>query len=190
MARETRIERASHVSLDRAMNSQTHTDPHALIVRPANHGDEEFLPKMFVEAVLWRPEWPKVELDVLLADPRLAVYFDGWGRAGDVALVATVGDAPVGAAWFRLFTAEAPGYGFVGNDIPELGIAVVPEERSKGIGRALLRQLQIAARERGYRGLSLSVHPDNPARRVYETLGFTATNGDDSAVTMLWRAEG
>lgn len=161
-----------------------------MIVRLATQADEEFLSRMFVEAVLWRPESPKVDLQVLVRDPRLAAYVDGWGGAGDVALIATVGDAPVGAAWFRLFTADAPGYGFVENDIPELGIAVVPEQRGKGIGRALLRQLQIEARERGYRGLSLSVHPDNPARRVYEALGFTATNVDDSAVTMLWRAWG
>lgn len=153
-------------------------------VRPAAAADRAFLSRMFVEAALWRPEWPKVELEELLRDPRLAAYFQDWGKSGDVALIATDGEEPVGAAWFRRFR----GYGFVADDIPELGIAVVSSRRGSGIGRTLLQQLQIAATERGHAGLSLSVHPDNPARRLYEALGFTAMHATDSAVTMVWRA--
>jgi len=157
-------------------------------VRLATEADREFLARMFVEAALWRPEWPKVELEVLLRDPRLAAYFADWGRADDVALIAMDGDESVGAAWFRLFSADAPGYGYVADDIPELGVAVVASRRGSGIGRALLQQIQNAATERGHAGLSLSVHPDNPARRLYEALGFTAMTASDSAVTMVWRA--
>lgn len=156
-------------------------------MRYASDADHEFLMRMFVEAVLWRPDEPRVDLQVLLRNPRLAAYVCDWGREGDVALIATVGDAPAGAAWFRLFTADAPGYGFVADDVPELGVAVVAEQRGRGIGRALLRGLQTEARQRGYSGLSLSVHPDNPSRRLYDALGFARVTADDAAVTMIWR---
>jgi ribosomal protein S18 acetylase RimI-like enzyme len=159
-----------------------------ITVRSATANDMAFLARMFVEAALWRPEWPRVALEVLLENPQIAGYFAGWGRAGDVALVAACEGEPAGAAWFRRFSADAPGYGFVAGDVPELGIAVVASRRGRGVGVALLGALQRAAIERGHPGLSLSVHPDNPARRMYERLGFTVVEGDDSAITMLWRA--
>ena len=42
-------------------------------------------------------------------DIPLSRYVDGWGRAGDTALIAMDGGHPVGAAWFRLFPAACPG---------------------------------------------------------------------------------
>ena len=93
----------------------------------------------------------------------------------------------MGAAWFRLFTAEEPGYGYVGADIPEIGIAVEAASRGRGIGRLLIERLQDEAVRRGYSALSLSVHPDNPALRLYERAGFERIRGDGSALTMLWR---
>ena len=40
-------------------------------------------------------------------------YVRGWGRPGDTAVIALEGGFPVGAAWYRLFPASEPGYGFV-----------------------------------------------------------------------------
>ena len=151
------------------------------MIRLARAADREFLMQMFVEAVLWWPEEPKVALEELLLDPRLAAYLRDW----PVALIAEEKGVPVGAAWFLLFSADAPGYGFVADDIPELGLAVVRERRGRGIGRALLRALQHAARD--YAGLSLSVHADNPARRLYESCGFVEVGREGSAITMVWR---
>lgn len=151
------------------------------MIRLARAADHEFLLQMFVEAVLWRPDAPKVALEELRRDPRLAAYLRDW----DVALVAEEDGVPAGAAWFLRFTADAPGYGFVAEEIPELGLAVVRGRRGRGIGRALLRELQHAARE--YPALSLSVHADNPARRLYEACGFVEVGKEGSAVTMVWR---
>ena len=92
---------------------------------------------------------------------------------------------PLGATWYRLFAAEAPGYGFVSESIPELAIGVVEEARGQGIGAALLAGLVVCARREGHPALSLSVELANPARRLYERTGFVRTGGDDEADTLL-----
>ena len=40
-------------------------------------------------------------------------YVENWGRPGDAAVVALDEGFPVGAAWYRLFKENAPGYGFI-----------------------------------------------------------------------------
>ena len=61
-------------------------------------------------------------------------------------LIAIDDGFPVGAAWYRLFRRDAPGYGFVDEETPELAIAVVPSRRGRGIGEALLEALCERAR--------------------------------------------
>ena len=73
------------------------------------------------------------------------LYVKAWGRPGDTAMIALVDGFPVGAAWFRLFKASAPGYGFVDERRPELAVAVVPNARGKGVGSALLRRCSACA---------------------------------------------
>jgi ribosomal protein S18 acetylase RimI-like enzyme len=112
----------------------------------------------------------------------------GWGRPGDTVLIAVDDAFPVGAAWYRLFRRDLPGYGFVDEETPELAIAVVPSRRGRGIGEALLEALCDRARQDGYRALSLSVERENPALRgFYEAHGFAVAGsgeGDHYSVTM------
>jgi ribosomal protein S18 acetylase RimI-like enzyme len=126
---------------------------------------------MLGEAAVWRPEKPTPTGEEVLADPRYAVYLAGWPRTGDLALIAEDG-GPVGAAWYRTYTEASHGHGFVAADIPELSIAVVAPRRQEGIGRALLTELVEASVAQGHRALSLSVAEENPARRLYRSLGF------------------
>ena len=107
------------------------------------------------------------------ADVPLERYVAGWGRPGDSALLAIDEFQPVGAAWYRLFEEEEPGYGFVDESTPELTIAVVPSRRGRGLGEELLTALLEQARSEGYGRISLSVEPDNPALHLYEQHGFT-----------------
>src|SRR5664280_3463932 len=81
-------------------------------------------------------------------------------------------DAPVGAAWYRTYTGASHGYGFVNEVIPELSIAVMASHRHEGIGRRLLVDLINASDSQGHAALSLSVAEKNPARRLYESVGF------------------
>ncbi len=59
------------------------------------------------------------------------------------------------------------GEGYIAN------IAVFPEYRNQGIGRALVRSLLETARKEGYEFLSLEVRPSNlPAVGLYRSEGF------------------
>jgi ribosomal protein S18 acetylase RimI-like enzyme len=118
------------------------------------------------------------------ADVPLERYVAGWGRRGDNALVAIDQFQPVGAAWYRLFAEDAPGYGFVDRNTPELTIAVVPSRRGKGLGVQLLESLLEQARSEGYQQISLSVEPDNPALRLYEQHGFARVGERGGALVM------
>lgn len=101
------------------------------------------------------------------------LYVKAWGRPGDTATIALLDGFPVGAAWFRLFNGAAPGYGFVDEQTPELAVAVVPNARGKGVGRALLESLLDRARGGGYTAVSLSVDRENKgAIALYEQFGF------------------
>ena len=139
---------------------------------------------MSYEAATWRPG-PRPPAESVLADPAIARYLRDWGRDGDSAWIAEEGESPVGAAWYRLFPPDDPGYGFVAADVPELSIAVVPEARGRGVGTLLLERLVSDARDRGFRALSLSVEEDNPAVRLYERAGFSRVPSDGGAWTML-----
>lgn len=118
------------------------------------------------------------------ADVPLERYVAGWGRRGDKALVAIDQFQPVGAAWYRLFAEDEPGYGFVDEETPELTIAVVPSRRGKGLGAQLLETLLEQARSDGYAEVSLSVEPDNPAIRLYEKHGFSKVGERGGALVM------
>ena len=89
-------------------------------IRPATQDDVEFLQKMLYEAARWNPDWPREPMEEVLAEPMLTRLPRGWGRPGDGGVIAELDGVPVGAAWYRLFTAEEPGYGFVDEKIPEL----------------------------------------------------------------------
>jgi ribosomal protein S18 acetylase RimI-like enzyme len=132
---------------------------------------------MLFEAAEWRHHARRPPIEERLADPEIARYFEDWGRAGDAGVVAVDGERPIGAAWYRLFAAERPGYGFVDERTPELTMGVVASERGRGVGSALVYALLEQARGSGFQAISLSVEPDNPAVRLYERAGFTRVCG-------------
>ena len=152
--------------------------------RPAKAEDFTFLATMLGEAAVWRPDKPTPTGDQVLADPRYAMYLAGWPRHGDCGLIAEQ-DGPVGAAWYRAFTEESHGYGFVAEDVPELSIAVIASRRHEGIGRRLLVALIEASVAQGYAALSLKVNDGNPARGLYESVGFQPVENAGSPGTMI-----
>lgn len=139
----------------------------AIVVRRGGPRDVRFLRDMLHHAYYWKERKPD-------AGPGpVQLYVKAWGRPGDTAVIALRDGFPVGAAWFRLFKATAPGYGFVDEQTPELAVAVVPNARGEGIGSALLDSLLDRARTGGYEALSLSVDRHNAgAIALYEHYGF------------------
>ena len=62
---------------------------------------------------------------------------------------------------------------------------LAPEFQGRGIGTKLVGDLHSVAQDSG-KGLSLKVIRTNPARRLYERLGFLVSNEDDSSLDMRW----
>ena len=158
-------------------------------IRRAEVSDLPLLYSMLFEAAAANPEIRKMDREAALSLPQIRKYGEGWGREGDLALVAAEGAGrPVGAAWHRLFPEEDPAYGYVASDIPELTIGVVEDARRKGIGTMLMQKVIDAARNEGYRALSLSVEKDSKAVELYKRHGFESQGTSSqrpSSLTML-----
>jgi ribosomal protein S18 acetylase RimI-like enzyme len=67
-------------------------------------------------------------------------------------------------------------------------IQVAPEYQNRGIGTYLIRQIQSKAASDG-KAVTLRVLNVNPARRLYERLGFVVTEQTDVRCYMRWEAE-
>jgi ribosomal protein S18 acetylase RimI-like enzyme len=88
----------------------------------------------------------------------------------------------------RLWVAREPG------EVRLVDLSLLPAHRGAGLGTSLLRSLQQEAALAG-KPLRLSVARDNPARRLYERLGFTPTadsaaDPDAPHLTLEWLAPG
>jgi GNAT superfamily N-acetyltransferase len=160
-----------------------------VFIRPLQPDDEPFQWDMGWEAVAMNAEARARGRDTVMALPQLRRYFVGWGRPGDAGVVAVTTDgARLGTAWYRLFSTEEPGFGFIAADVPELAMGIAAEARGRGIGGALLDALLAVARDQGFRALSLAVDRQNPAHRLYERKGFRdagISDPTDSDVTMI-----
>lgn len=71
------------------------------------------------------------------------------------------------------------------DEIRLIDIALLPEHRGTGLGTALLQQLMDEARAASL-PLTLHVEQSNPARHLYERLGFVAQAQDGMHVAMRW----
>jgi ribosomal protein S18 acetylase RimI-like enzyme len=108
-------------------------------------------------------------------------------------IVAGLRSTPTSRVWLAFDGSAAVGVcvGFLGFSTfqaqPLLNIhdlAVLPGQRSRGIGRALLCAAQAQALAEGCCKLTLEVQDDNtPARRLYDSFGFRDVRYGDSGPT-------
>lgn len=86
-------------------------------------------------------------------------WLSGWPREGDSGVVAVDDSGQViGASWYRRPEGRA-------SSIPQAVMAVQPDHRGQGVGRALLAATVAQAVEQGLPALHVVVKPDNHASR-------------------------
>jgi ribosomal protein S18 acetylase RimI-like enzyme len=125
----------------------------------------------WLHVALWDPPPAGLRPIEVLQAPEVRIYAENWGRSSDVGVVAQVSGTDVGACWLRLLPVGL-GLASVDEETPQLGIALEPEFQHKGYGRPLMLETLEAARRAGYKQISLTVHPENPAQHLYERCGF------------------
>lgn len=154
-----------------------------IVYRPAIAADEPFLWTALYHAIHVPEGHPPPPMDIVHR-PEGARYVQGWSAETEPGVIAESEGQPIGACWLRLLNSDNAGYGYVADDIPELGVSVLPPWRARGIGTELLSRLLISARER-FRAISLSVSKTNRARGLYERFGFREVGGKGDSITML-----
>ncbi|WP_164011481.1 GNAT family N-acetyltransferase [Pyxidicoccus trucidator] len=142
-------------------------------LRPATASDEAFLFTLYAstregEVAMWG--WAPAQRDAFLRMQWMAQGRDWSMRyAGADHQVVLVGGAPAG----RLLVARGPA------EWRLVDIALLPSHRRAGVGTKLLRELRGEAEKAGV-PLRLRVLRDNPARALYERLGFRPESGTDA----------
>lgn len=149
----------------------------SLELRAATPADEPFLRRLYADAR--GAELARLPLDEPARETLLRIQFDAQSRSyaaahphasNDVVLVDA---APAGRLWVDRS----------GSEIWLIDIALVSEHRRRGLGGRLLTALIDEARERGC-AVRLHVEAHNPARRLYERLGFRVVAEDQVYLAM------
>ncbi len=158
-------------------------------IQRLTQADEPVLWEMLYHA-LYVPDGHEPFPKEIVSEPEISRYVLEWGKVNDdgFAAVDQATQHPLGAVWIRLFESENRGYGYIDDETPELSIAIRPGHRNQGLGTDLLNQM-IAEAGKQYAGLSLSVSSGNPAKRLYERLGFEVVEQNGTSLTMLKRLE-
>jgi len=152
-----------------------------LEIRPALAVDRAELFALFARVVEDGGAFP-------VAAPAREEDFDrAWMRGKTVVLVARSGGRLAGSYYLT------PNYPGRAAHIANAGYMVQPDLRGRGIGRALVEHSTAEASRHGFDALMFNlVFESNPARRLYERLGFEAVGrvpdavgGEDAIV--YWR---
>ena len=159
--------------------------PPTVTTRPATGSDVSTIQRVVYEAISWNPDERVPPLEQVVEHPEFARYHHGWGRSGDVGVVAEAGGEVVGGSFFRTFTDDDHGHGYVDADTPEIAVAVWGSPRGRGLGSRLLDELHTAAVDSGIAQVSLSVNEGNPAVRLYERHGYVIHSSDGGSHRMV-----
>lgn len=139
-------------------------------VRPIVPADQAVLWDL-LHVALWDPPPAGLRPREILRHPGVRIYAEDWGRPGDVGVIGEIDGEVAGACWMRLVTGGV-GLGYVDDATPQLGIALFTRFQHQGHGERLMRAALDAAHAHGYQQVSLTVHPENPAIKLYERCGF------------------
>ena len=142
-----------------------------ITIKVADKNDQEFLFEMLYQSIYYEPGSPKPDRNIV-KQPEISKYVENWGKSGDYALIGIDESGnKLGAVWLRYFKSNNKGYGYINDGIPEIGIAVDELYRGKGIGITLLTEI-LERTKNEIRSISLSVQPNNSAKKLYKKIGF------------------
>lgn len=161
------------------------------LIRPLRLDDEPFLWHMLYYAAHMQEDG-EISIAAAKSNPGLQKYVQGWGYKTDMGVIALHPDdqRPIGAAWIRVLNEEKKMSPLIDDGTPELAIAVLPDYTGQGIGTQLMKHLLETA-SKVYPEVMLSVRKNNPARRLYERMGFETVDialnrvGSESFVMLI-----
>ena len=144
--------------------------------------DEKDLLKEFLYQAIYIPEGIKPPDKSIIEKPELVLYYQNFGSEdADYCIVSEENGKVVGAVWTRIMN----DYGHVDDDTPSLSISLLPDFRSRGYGRAMMKAILELLKEKGYEKVSLSVQKENYAVKMYQSLGFQIWDDRDEEYIMI-----
>jgi ribosomal protein S18 acetylase RimI-like enzyme len=148
-------------------------------LRPVTDADMDFLHRLYAttrEDELKQVDWTPEQKAVFVSHQFHAQHQYWQENYTDTSWDLIVADGvPIG----RLYVARWP------DDIRVVDIALMPEHRGGGVGTRLLREILTEGDATG-RKVSIHVEIYNPARRLYERLGFVQA-GDRGVYLLMER---
>ncbi|RYU81548.1 GNAT family N-acetyltransferase [Hymenobacter persicinus] len=151
-----------------------------LTLRPVEANDQPFIAQLYGstrEAEFQHLVWPEAQKQAFLTMQLRAQTTDYASRYPDASHQLILHqEHPVG----RLYRWES------GAEVRIIDISLLPEFQGQGIGRRILTDVLESAR-RQQLAVTLHVAHGNPAKRLYESLGFYQVRDTGTSYFMEWR---
>lgn len=145
---------------------------------------EYYLLEDFLYEAIYIPEGMSAPPKSIIKKPELQVYINGFGtEKDDTGLVAEADGRITGAVWARVMN----DYGHIDDETPSLAISLLKDCRGLGIGTALLEEMLLKLKQRGYMQTSLAVQKANYAVRMYQKAGFLIVGESEDEYKMVCR---
>ncbi|MBT2869809.1 GNAT family N-acetyltransferase [Chromobacterium violaceum] len=152
-------------------------------LRPARQADAPCIDRIYRSA---RPDLQWIDGDAELIDSvqrqQLQVLQQGTGHHYPNAMHFIVEKA--GSAVGAVMVDFGP------NEVRIIFLAMLPEARGQGYGKAVLQGLQQAAQQVGAPLAAVVWHNNSEARRVYQSLGFVQEEAGAMADKLVWHPQG
>jgi GNAT superfamily N-acetyltransferase len=158
-------------------------------IAPTTAADHDELLELFRAIVAAGEGYPQAPGEPVTAD----AFHAYWLAPATVTVVARADDGEGSGALIGAYTMKPNGPGRAAH-IANAGYIVAAGHRGAGVGEALVRHSFDVARSHGFDAMQFNlVFETNPARRLYERLGFTDIGRvpgviDGEAVHIYWRA--
>lgn len=153
-------------------------------IRELKLSEVNLLEDFLYEAIFQPDDRNRLPREVI-KQPEISVYIDHWGSKDDLCLVAEVAGRVIGAVWTRILAGTIKGYGNIDQETPEFAISLYQQYRGQGIGKALIQNMILMLKEKGYQQTSLSVAKDNYAFKLYKDVGFEIIQEQEHDYLML-----